>query len=271
MVLACCCSCRSTHEVMYLDDAVCDSAYAIRQSYSMTLRPGDRLFIQVASQTPENVLSLNQETNRMPGVSGGRQEQREGLQRDVLAASLGNTKGYLVNQQGIIRFPFLGVVAYAGMPLDTLALQLQRALVDSGYVKDPIVTVRLMNFHVSVVGEVVKPTIVLADGHRLTILEALAQAGDVSIYGRRDKIHVVRNEGGATVMGTLDLTQVSFLDSPYYYLQPNDIIYVEPNDRRKHEARDEQTLQDLSRYSGIMRTAVNAALQLQRAQNPPVK
>ncbi len=266
MVLALCCSCRSAHEAMYLDDAVCDSAYAIRQNYSTTLRPGDRLSIQVASQTPENVLSLNQETNRLQGARTAREETRDGIQRDRLAASLGNAQGYVVNQRGVIQFPFLGVVAHAGMSLDSLASLLQQALIDSGYVQDPIVTVRLMNFHVSVVGEVLTPVIVQADGHRLTLLEALAQAGDVSIYGRRDRIHVVRDENGKAVMGTVDLTQVAFLDSPYYYLQPNDIVYVEPNDRRKHESRDEAFLSNVRQASGIMRTAVDAARRLTEAQ-----
>ncbi len=265
MVLALCCSCRSSHEVMYLGDAVCDSVYAIHQTYTMTLRPGDRLSIQVASQTPENVVLLNQETNRMQGSHANTETSRDGVQRDALAASLGNSQGYVVNQQGVIKFPLLGVVTHAGISLDSLALQLQRALVEKGYVKDPIVTVRLMNFHVSVVGEVVKPVIVQADGHRLTIFEALAQAGDVSIYGRRDKIYVVRDEGGKASMGTIDLTQVSLLDSPYYYLQPNDIIYVEPNDRRKHETRDEQTVMNVQRVAGIMRTAVDAARRLEQA------
>ena len=109
-------------------------------------------------------------------------------------------------------------------------------LIEGGYVTDPVVTVNLMNFHVTVIGEVHKPRVVVAEGSRLTIFEALAQCGDITIDGLRTNVVVVRSGINTQTVDTLDLTRKEILNSPYYYLQQNDIIFVEPTEKKKRKA-----------------------------------
>lgn len=268
-IIALCCSCRSGRELPYLSDATYDSAYAILHTYDSDIHVGDRLYIHVDCESPESAIDFNQETNKLLVVSSNANKltNQEGLTTVKDNVGFGNVVGYLVSQQGEITFPIIGKVKAVNVTQDSLARLLEKLLKDGGYVSDPVVTIRLMNFHVSVVGEVKTPMMVYAEGRRLTVLEALAEAGDVSFYGRRDSIRIVRDEGNGAHLATIDLTKTEFLNSPYYYLQPNDIIYVEANKRRKHEARDNDFVQNVISYSGIMKSAVDAARQLEQAQS----
>lgn len=262
-------ACGTTHHGAFLGDVVEDTTYTICRNYSLTIHPGDKLYIHVDSPNPESVVAFNQETNKIISSNGvdAREQVRcmsAAARRDTMG--YGGVDGYLVNQRGVITFPQIGEIVVSGLRHDSLATMLQQRLLKDGYVDDAIVTVRLMTFRVSVVGEVLRPTEAYAVGNRLTILEALAQAGDVSFYGRRDNICVVRDMGRGASLGIVDLTKAASLESPYYYLQPNDIIYVEPNDRRKREAYDAETLNEINRYAGIIQRAAEAARKLQEAE-----
>lgn len=261
-------SCGITHHDTFLGDVVADTTYTICRNYALTIHPGDKLYIHVDSPNPESVVAFNQETNKI--ISSNNIDANEQIRRMSAAASrdttgYGGVEGYIVDQHGVISFPLLGKIVVSGLKHDSLAIMLQQRLLTEGYVDDAVVTVRLMTFRVSVVGEVLHPTEAYAVGNRLTILEALAQAGDVSFYGRRDNICVVRDAGHGASLGIVDLTTTASLESPYYYLQPNDIIYVEPNDRRKHEVYDTETLTEIKRYSSLIQQAADAARKLLEA------
>lgn len=117
-----------------------------------------------------------------------------------------------------------------------LARTIEERLVQEGHVTDPVVTVKLMNFRVCVLGDVARPGQLVVQGERLTIFEALSMVGDLTIYGQRENVTVIREENGQRIIGTLDLTSESVFDSPYYYLHQNDVVYVEPNKRKKANA-----------------------------------
>lgn len=237
-------ACGASREYAYISNAERDSAQAIISTFASTIHPGDQLYIYVASQTPESVIPFNEETNKaaasLAGVSHATNPSGENI-----------VDGYRVSQAGTISFPVLGTIPAAGMTRDSLAHDIEERLRDGGYVNDPIVTIRLMNFRVAVVGEVKYPQELHITGERLTIFEALAMCGDVTIHGLRNNVAVIRQTSSensqlstindqlpinAGEVGVIDLTSKDIFNSPYYYLQQGDIVYVEPDNSQKRLA-----------------------------------
>lgn len=142
---------------------------------------------------------------------------------------------YLVNTRGDIDFPQLGWIHVAGMTVEELQDYLTRRI--GQMIDNPIVTVELVNFRVSVLGEVLKPGPVRVTRTRYSILDALADAGDMTPYGLRDQVLLIRDNNGVQERVQLDLTSSEVLTSPYFYLQPNDYIYIKPNKIREANAR----------------------------------
>ena len=232
-------SCGTSREYAYISDAERDSVQAIFNTFVSTIHPGDRLYIYVSSQTPESVIQFNEETNKLAAGMAGI--------KAVSQPTAGNiVDGYLVSQEGTIVFPVLGVLQVAGMTRDSLAIDIEERLRDGGYVNDPVATVRLMNFRVAVIGEVARPQELHVACERLTIFEALAMCGDVTIHGLRHNIAIIRQAASTADsaqafpdlanpqhIGRIDLTSKEIFSSPYYYLQQGDIVYVEPDDYKK--------------------------------------
>ena len=234
-------ACGTSREYAYISDAERDSAQAIISTFASTIHPGDQLYIYVASQTPESVIPFNEETNKAAAGMIGVSQTTRPIGANVV-------DGYLVSQNGTIAFPVLGTLPAAGMTRDSMARDIEERLRDGGYVNDPIVTVSLMNFRVAVVGEVREPQELHVSGERLTIFEALAMCGDVTIHGLRNNVAVIRQTSSETTqsttinpqfptntgeVGVIDLTSKDIFNSPYYYLQQGDIVYVEPDDYQK--------------------------------------
>ena len=138
-------------------------------------------------------------------------------------------KQYLVGADGFIDFPIFGKVKAYGLSRIELAANLRNRLVNDGFIKDAIVTVKMLNFKISVMGEVAKPGVYAVPTERITILEAVSMAGDLTIYGKRDKVLIVRENDGVRDMQYVDLQSTSLFNSPYYYLHQNDVVYIEPN------------------------------------------
>ena len=235
-------SCRTT-QVAYISDATRDSAQTILDTYTATILPGDQLYIYVESQTPESVIPFNQETHKAQielsrainldtSQRGLIQQQNTATQNQTQYITTEVT-GYTVNEQGQISFPILGQINAAGLTIDSLTSHIAQRLKNEGLVNDPTVTAKIMNFRVTVVGEVRSPQQIHVQGTRLTILEAIAICGDLTDNAIRDKLVVIRSDGGNRQMGEINLTTKELLDSPYYYLHNNDIVYVEPTERRK--------------------------------------
>lgn len=242
-------SCRSVTEMAYISDAERDSAQAILTTYATTIHPGDQLYIYIYSQTQESTIPFNQETHTLAAQASKtnvvdtthRSVTTEAFFSENLSTNRQiSTYGYLVDEEGFIIMPVLGKMRVSGLTQDSLQIKIQKALIDGGYINDPIVTVSPMNFRVSVVGEVNAPRELHIVGNRLTILEAIAMCGDLTIDAQHDNVVVMRTQNGISTPIPIDLTQKTLFTSPAYYLQTNDIVYVEPNKNKKKLAtRDE--------------------------------
>jgi len=190
------------------------------------IKPGDNLIITVASplRNQEMVAQFNSPTYSFLTPGDVRISQ---------SSSLLST--YPVDNEGNINFPVLGKVNLAGKTKYEAIEYIGSKIAE--HIEDPVVNVQLAFYGVAVTGEVLRPTYAEAKNQRLTILDALSQAGDMTIYGNRTNVLVIRRTNGKIEYGRLDLTKAESLTSPYYYLQPGDAVVVEPNDSRKRSAR----------------------------------
>lgn len=241
-------ACGTTEEIAYIHDAERNNAAVITGRFTKGIQANDLLSIYVESETPAATVPFNQETNKIAMSDGV-----------VMNPSSSAVNGYLVSNEGDIMFPVLGKLHVLGMTHSELADELQRRLVSEGHILDARVTVRLMNFTVSVLGDVVKPGVIQASGERLTILEALSMVGDLTIYGQRTNVTVIREEDGQRTIGEIDLTSKDVFDSPYYYLHQNDVVYVEPNMKKKKTAyRDPMIMTYISTGVSILSLLTSA-------------
>lgn len=208
-------ACNSTKEVVYLQDVVPLKQQDIERKYEVFIHEDDLLAIMVNSKDPELALPFN-----MPMVTYQLGSTNAGQQRVL---------GYLVDTNGNIDFPILGKLHVAGLSRLELRDLIKEKLISGDYIKDPVVTVQFLNYKVSVMGEVARPGSFTITGDRITLLEALSMAGDLTIYGRRDRVAVIREENGKRTILFHDLRSSDIFTSPCYYLQQNDIVYVEPN------------------------------------------
>jgi len=212
-------SCATPEDFYYLRDAgnekIADQAIDSTAS-NPTIAIGDQLSIVLTSASLELNTLIN--TANFGGSQGGNMTQ---------GASVSPVMGYLVDANGEIEFPKIGKLKVEGKSMNAVKMTLEKSLSD--FVKDPALTIRRLNFRVTVLGEVVRPGIVQIQYDRMNILQALAQAGDLTIFAQRENILLVREtpQGKETVR--LSLYDKSLLSSPYYWLQSGDILYVQPN------------------------------------------
>ena len=235
-------SCSDTKDIAYFENAPRDTPMEVTGTFSKGIQTNDLLYIYVESRTPEATVRFNQETNKIAVDAG-----------TVMNPGSSAVSGYLVNNDGDIIFPVLGRMHVLGKTHEQLASEIEQKLVTGGHVLDAVVTVKLMNFTVCVIGEVARPGQIQATGERMTIFEALSMVGDLTIFGQRTNVTVIREENGSRMVGELDLTSKSVFESPYYYLHQNDVVYVEPNMKRKRSAeRDPMTMSYISSAVSIV-------------------
>ncbi|GAB2544693.1 polysaccharide biosynthesis/export family protein [Spirosoma aerophilum] len=220
-------SCVSPKKIVYFQGDV-DTGNAVRmpEPYTPLIKAGDVLSIQVSSLNSEASAYFNPYTPM--AVANGRTAQLANTN------GLPEISGYLVSQGGEIELPLIGLVKVGGFTIPQVREQLRESL--KTYLKEPTVNVRNLNFRISVLGEVVRPSLFTIPNDQITLIEALSLAGDATIYGRRDNILVVREENGQKTFTRLDITKRNLFRSQYYYLHPNDIVYVEPGKVRVSNA-----------------------------------
>jgi len=164
---------------------------------------------------------------------------------EVVAAGGYNQRlmGYVVDNNGCIDFPVLGELKVAGYTRWELADMIKEKLLKDGLLSDAVVTVEFMNFKVSVIGEVNSPGTYTIEGDKVTVLQALSLARDLTIFGKRDNVSVIREKDGERVIYEINLTDVDMFKSPGYYLQQNDVVYVQPSDvKARQSTTDDKTL-----------------------------
>lgn len=226
-------SCGTPKEVVYFQDLQAGGgSVAAVQAREIRVRPDDKISIIVNSRDPQLTDLFN-----LPYVS--RQlgnTLRSGVTNTSYAQNQG-VSGYTLDSEGCIDFPVLGRLRIEGMTREEIAALIKGELVGQNLVKDPVVTVEFMNLSVSVMGEVAKPGRYAIERDRVTILDALSMAGDLTIYGKRDEVMVQRMEGDTLMVYRLNLVSgEDVYTSPAFYLQQNDLVYVAPNDVKARES-----------------------------------
>lgn len=224
-------SCGTPRHISYFQDILVDSAQLQSrhiEAKPLSVQQGDRLSIIVNSKDLElsNLFNLPVATTRI-GVNS-------------LSASLGQSQAvstYVVAADGSIDFPQLGSIKVQGRDRHQIAAEIKDRIISSGYIKDPVVTVEILNLAVSVMGEVARPGRYAIDRDRMTVLDALSMAGDLTIYGKRERVLLVRNTAGRQETYQLDMRSGRQLfESPAFYVQQGDVIYVEPNKVRARQS-----------------------------------
>ncbi|MFV5693010.1 polysaccharide biosynthesis/export family protein [Flavobacterium sp. LT1R49] len=206
-------SCTSSSKITYLQDVYTKkSANEKSPDYEPKLQIDDLLSIIVSADNPENTIPFN-----LPQIQGS----------SDISSSQNNIKTYLIDSHGEIDFPVIGKIKLAGLARSE-ANKKMAALV-SEYIKNPGINLHILNFKVSVLGEVNRPESIPINSERITLLEALSKAGDLTIYGKRTNILVIREVEGVKTYGSIDITKSDFINSPFYYLAQNDVIVVHPN------------------------------------------
>ena len=185
------------------------------QTFQTYIQSDDLLMINVMGIDPKITDPFNQTSNGF-----------------ISTYQVGNTaipiNSYLVDASGNISFPMVGQIKMAGLSRDEALLKLKKEL--QKYIKEPEVNLRILNYKISVQGEVNRPGVFPISSERITLPEAISLAGDLTGYGKRENILIIRDNGnGKKEMTRVDITQADFFNSPYYYLSQNDVIYVEPN------------------------------------------
>ena len=212
------CNPETYKKINYLQDVNGDTTMTMKVNKGIIIQPQDQLSIIVSSIDPKLASQFNLSvSNYLTGTEMSS------------SSSTHRITGYVVDNDGDIVFPGLGRLHAAGYNRWELQEKIAGELADRGLLKDAIVTVEFLNFKVSVLGEVSAPGSYTVAGDKITIFQALALARDLTIYGQRDNVHVIREQNGRRQIYTVDLTGSDIFSSPAYYLQQNDVVYVTPS------------------------------------------
>ena len=219
-------SCKPKENMVYMEKEKNIAESKINQAvfYGAHIQSGDVLDIKVTAfdenaVRPFNLYSMNNSTS--PGQMNGQTAQ--------LAP-----QGYLVDNEGFIYFPVLGKLYIKGMTLAQLRADLEKRLLT--YLAEPLVSIKQLNFNITVLGEVKKPGQYTNPSDKITVLQALGLAGDMTDYGNRTNVKLIREEEGISKTYVIDFTDKNITSSPYYYMQQNDVLYVEPDMIKKKSA-----------------------------------
>lgn len=212
-------SCNTSEKIVYFQDIAVNQPEQIQESKDITVLPKDQISIVVSSKDPQLAALFNLT----------RVQYRAGMNSLASGSYNGEVSGYTLDDQGNIDFPVLGTLHVAGLTKSRIAALIKKRLIDENLVKDPVVTVEFMNLYFSILGEVKNPGKYGITKDQITLLEALSMAGDLTIYGKRDAIFVIREENGERVTHWVDMRSKEIFRSPVYYLKQNDVIYVQPN------------------------------------------
>lgn len=225
-------SCSTVKDIAYFQNKVVNEPEAIDKHAGIVIQAKDMLSIVVSSRNPELVAMFN-----LPVVSyqAGSEVVNTGYNQRLM--------GYVVDNDGFIDFPVLGPIKVAGLTRWELSELIKNKLLNDGLLTDAVVTVEFMNFKVSVIGEVNSPGTYSLQNDKVTILQAISLARDLTIFGQRENVCVIREREGERVIYEINLCDVSMFNSPAYYLQQNDVVYVQPSEvKARQSTTDDKAL-----------------------------
>lgn len=232
IVIFCLSSCVQQKQIAYFQKALNQSdTIAVAQAYVPKIQAGDILDIKVASLNPVASSFFNP-FSTMPVTPDNSSATQSPASVGTTAPALSQTStpGYLVDVNGNIEMAIVGTVKVAG--LTTVAAEAMIKAKVSNYLKETTIIVRFLNYKISVLGEVARPSVYVIPNETITLPEALGLAGDMTIFGKRDNVMVIRDVNGKKEFGTVNLNSRDLFSSPYYYLHANDVVYVEPSKGR---------------------------------------
>lgn len=216
-------SCASRKNITYLADMKMGEKYPIGMKYEASVHRDDRLEIKVSCKNQELAIPFNIPGGNFRVSAGGEIEPSDGS----------GGKGYRVDKDGDIDFPILGKLHVEGLKVSEVKELIESRIKKGNYIKDPLVSIEFLNFKYTVIGAVGHNGTFRVDGDRVTLLEAIANAGDLAPKGKIDKVAVIREVNNERQIFMHDLRSKDIFDSPCFYLQQNDIVYVEPKYRKK--------------------------------------
>lgn len=239
-------SCTPQKRAWYLQDANPFTPEQIAESGQIRIKPLDRLTIVVNSKDPELAVPFNAASSlsSLSGFPTGGGIATQSIQIRT------------VDEQGMLDMPVIGKVACSGRTRSELAQAIADRIVEGGYINDPTINVQFADMKISVIGEVARAGQYDVTRDKISIFDALAMAGDITIYGVRTDVAVQREVNGVRTIEYLDLTSKTAFDSPAFYIQQNDVIYVKPN---KYKAKSGEIDQNRSFYISLASTAVAVA------------
>ncbi|MEX0274315.1 MAG: polysaccharide biosynthesis/export family protein [Flavobacteriaceae bacterium] len=212
-------SCLNAKKGVYFNDVQSSFYRKSLENLEPVIQKNDLLSITVSSVNPEAAEVFN-----ISNLSGAEASTDAGKTAQV--------SGYLVDQEGLIRFPILGEIRAAGKTKKELRLEITHLLLERKLLLEPIVDVRYLNFKISVLGEVKNPSVLTIPSEKISLLEALGLAGDITVYGKKDNVAIIREQGGLRKIFRIDLTSDELFNSSLYYLKSNDIVYVQAKKSR---------------------------------------
>ena len=223
-------SCANTKKVVYFNNVQDTTFYSGNVESQNLIEPNDILSITISSLSAEASAPFNLQSNNISRAT-------------TVTGSNNESGGYLVNPDGTIDMTILGSIKAAGFTKSQLKQNITNLILSKKQLVDPIVDIRYLNFEVTVLGEVSKPTVITVPNEKISFLKAIGLAGDLTIYAKRDNVLLIREENGKKITRHINLNSSNFFNPPYYYLQPNDVIYVEPNKQKAATAiRNPNTL-----------------------------
>lgn len=236
-------SCKTPSNISYFQDFYNNPDTVVNlQNKVITIKPTDKLYIGVKSKDPQ--------ISQLFNLVGGSNTSSYNISQDAYY--------YTVDSKGDIDFPVVGKIHIQGLTREQVAEKVKKSLVDASLVKDPVVTVGLNNLHYSVMGEVNKPGKFSFEDEKVTILDAISNAGDLTINGIRDDVMVLRQENGHQKIYKINLCSgKEIFSSPAYFLQQNDVVYVSPNDTKKRTSTvNGNTIQSTGFWMSVSSLAV---------------
>ncbi|MBQ8492662.1 MAG: polysaccharide biosynthesis/export family protein [Alistipes sp.] len=239
-------ACDAQRRVLYLQDVESGSEIVLPDNYVIRIKPLDQITIVVNSKNPELAMPFNTSTsyNSLNGVVTNTNANESSLQV------------FTVDSKGYISMPVIGDVKISGLTREEAEAKIEKMIVDGEYIADPKVNVRFANLTVSIIGEVTKPGRYNINKDQLTIFEALALAGDMTIYGNREDVAIIREKDGKSIVMKLDLRSQDIFSSPYFYIEQNDVIIVSPN---KFKAETAEINQNRSFWISLASTGISLA------------
>ena len=237
-------SCATNKRAAYIQQVQTDIPTAIEQDYQIRIKPLDRLTVTINSKDPELAAPFNAASsyNSLNGLSS------------YSSSSNGNLQILTVDKEGKIQLPIIGEIDCDGLTRNELAKKIENTIRENGMVHDPIVIIQFADVKFSVLGEVARPGQFSITKDRISLFDALAMAGDLTIYGQRENVALIREENGMRTVHYFDLKNPDILTSPYFYLQQDDVVYVTPN---KYKAQAGEI--NRSFYISLVSVAVSVA------------